>query len=107
MSLVNRGRFSVLKRQMVTNKLLFLFNALTFYSTNSFSDEVGRKFSLNFYKSPISKGQKKKFVIMVGRESSLEFQFMSGGSLKRADVGGNLKNPPPFENLHFDPLPPL
>ena len=65
MSLVNRGRFSVLKGQMVTNKLLFLFNALTFCSTNSFSDEVGRKFSLNFYKSPISKGQKKKFVIMV------------------------------------------
>ena len=104
MSLVNRGRFSVLKGQMVTNKLLFLFNALTFCSTNSFSDEVGRKFSLNFYKSPILKGQ---LVIMVGRESSLEFQFMSGGSLKRADVGGNLKNPPPFENLHFDPLPPL
>ena len=104
MSLVNRGRFSVLKEQMVTNKLLFLFNALTFCSTNSFSDEVGRKFSLNFYKSPILKGQ---LVIMVGRESSLEFQFMSGGSLKRADVGGNLKNPPPFENLHFDPLPPL
>ena len=104
MSLVNRGRFSVLKEQMVTNKLLFLFNALTFYSTNSFSDEVGRKLGLNFYKSPILKGQ---LVIMVGRESSLEFQFMSGGSLKRADVGGNLKNPPPFENLHFDPLPPL
>ena len=101
---MNRGRFSVLKRQMVTNKLLFLFNALTFYSTNSFSDDVGRKFGLNFYKSPILKGQ---LVIMVGRESSLEFQFMSSGSLKRADVGGNLKNPPPFENLHFDPLPPL
>ena len=53
MSLVNRGRFSVLKEQMVTNKLLFLFNALTFYSTNSFSDEVERKFGLNFSKSPI------------------------------------------------------
>ena len=97
----------MLKEQMVTNRLLFLFNALTFYSTNSFSDEVGRKFGLNFYKSPILKGQRKKLVIMVGRESSLEFQFMSSGSLKRADVGGNLKNPPPFENLHFDPLPPL
>ena len=107
MSLVNRGRFSVLKEQMVTNKLLFLFNALTFYSTNSFSDEVERKLGLNFYKSPILKGQRKKLVIMVGRGSSLEFQFMSSGSLKRADVGGNLKNPPPFENLHFDPLPPL
>ena len=107
MSLVNRGRFSVLKEQMVTNKLLFLFNALTFCSTNSFSDEVGRKFGLNFYKSPILKGQRKKLVIMVGRGSSFEFQFMSSGSFKRADVGGNLKNPPPFENLHFDPLPPL
>ena len=89
---------------MVTNKLLFLFNALTFYSTNSFSDEVERKFGLNFSKSPIFERAEEE----VGDHGwQREFQFLSCGSLKRADVGGNLKNPPPFENLHFDPLPPL